>query len=177
MTNLTPDELKGVIKESMRLPCEAPRRSRTRSLAALGTPQGHRQGGDRARQCGSRHCRKQARHRRHEHPGRKHDHNRRTRDRHDVFPGQADPPGHGVHEVRTLGKEKIHGIGGIQQDPGIVGIGRVGSIVADRAEGLKMHVIAYDPFMSPERRKNWGSPWSASMPFWRDRISFPCTPP
>ena len=33
---------------------------------------------------------------------------------------------------------------------GIVGIGRVGTIVADRAQGLKMNVIAYDPFMSPE---------------------------
>jgi D-3-phosphoglycerate dehydrogenase len=33
---------------------------------------------------------------------------------------------------------------------GIIGIGRVGSIVADRAQGLKMNVIAYDPFMSPE---------------------------
>lgn len=30
---------------------------------------------------------------------------------------------------------------------GIVGIGRIGSIVANRAQGLKMKVIAYDPFM------------------------------
>ncbi len=27
----------------------------------------------------------------------------------------------------------------------------IGSIVADRALGLKMRVIAYDPFLSPER--------------------------
>jgi len=33
---------------------------------------------------------------------------------------------------------------------GIIGIGRVGSIVADRAQGLKMNVIAYDPYMSTE---------------------------
>ena len=33
---------------------------------------------------------------------------------------------------------------------GIIGIGRVGTIVADRAQGLKMNVIAYDPFISPE---------------------------
>lgn len=31
---------------------------------------------------------------------------------------------------------------------GIVGVGRVGSVVADRAQGLKMKVIAYDPYLS-----------------------------
>jgi D-3-phosphoglycerate dehydrogenase len=34
---------------------------------------------------------------------------------------------------------------------GIVGCGNIGSIVADRANGLKMKVIAYDPFLSAER--------------------------
>lgn len=33
---------------------------------------------------------------------------------------------------------------------GIVGIGRIGSIVADRAHGLRMHVIAFDPHMPKE---------------------------
>ncbi len=33
---------------------------------------------------------------------------------------------------------------------GIVGIGRIGSIVANRAQGLKMKVIAFDPFMPQE---------------------------
>jgi len=33
---------------------------------------------------------------------------------------------------------------------GIVGLGRVGTIVGDRAKGLKMNVIAHDPFISPE---------------------------
>ncbi len=33
---------------------------------------------------------------------------------------------------------------------GIVGIGRIGSIVSTRAHGLQMKVIAYDPFMPPE---------------------------
>ena len=40
---------------------------------------------------------------------------------------------------------------------GIIGIGRVGSIVADRAQGLKMNVIAYDPFISPEAAEKIGS--------------------
>jgi D-3-phosphoglycerate dehydrogenase len=34
---------------------------------------------------------------------------------------------------------------------GIIGCGNIGSIVAERAIGLKMRVIAYDPFLSPER--------------------------
>jgi len=33
---------------------------------------------------------------------------------------------------------------------GIVGIGRIGSIAANRAQGLKMKVIAFDPHMPPE---------------------------
>jgi D-3-phosphoglycerate dehydrogenase len=34
---------------------------------------------------------------------------------------------------------------------GIIGCGNIGSIVAERAHGLKMKVIAYDPFLSDER--------------------------
>jgi D-3-phosphoglycerate dehydrogenase / 2-oxoglutarate reductase len=34
---------------------------------------------------------------------------------------------------------------------GIIGCGNIGSIVADRAHGLKMKVIAFDPFLSPDR--------------------------
>lgn len=33
---------------------------------------------------------------------------------------------------------------------GIIGIGRIGRVVADRAMGLKMRVIAYDPFINPD---------------------------
>ena len=34
---------------------------------------------------------------------------------------------------------------------GLIGCGNIGAIVADRAQGLKMKVVAYDPFLSPER--------------------------
>ncbi|HEX4180351.1 MAG TPA: phosphoglycerate dehydrogenase [Caulobacteraceae bacterium] len=34
---------------------------------------------------------------------------------------------------------------------GLIGAGNIGSIVADRANGLKMKVVAYDPFLSPDR--------------------------
>jgi D-3-phosphoglycerate dehydrogenase len=39
---------------------------------------------------------------------------------------------------------------------GIIGCGNVGSIVAERALGLRMKVIAYDPFLSPERAIDLG---------------------
>ena len=39
---------------------------------------------------------------------------------------------------------------------GLIGAGNIGSIVADRARGLKMRVIAYDPFLSPERAEDLG---------------------
>ena len=39
---------------------------------------------------------------------------------------------------------------------GIIGCGNIGAIVADRAVGLKMRVIAYDPFLSPERAIDLG---------------------
>ncbi len=34
---------------------------------------------------------------------------------------------------------------------GVIGCGNIGSIVADRAQGLRMKVIAYDPFLSEAR--------------------------
>src|SRR5215210_9298535 len=39
---------------------------------------------------------------------------------------------------------------------GIIGAGNIGSIVVDRALGLRMRVIAYDPFLSPERAADIG---------------------
>src|SRR6266536_5106551 len=39
---------------------------------------------------------------------------------------------------------------------GIIGCGNIGSIVANRAIGLKMKVIAYDPYLSPEHAAELG---------------------
>jgi D-3-phosphoglycerate dehydrogenase len=39
---------------------------------------------------------------------------------------------------------------------GVIGCGNIGSIVANRGIGLKMKVIAYDPFLSPERALELG---------------------
>lgn len=53
-------------------------------------------------------------------------------------------------------KKKFTGQEIFHKTLGIIGIGRIGSIVADRARGLKMHVIAYDPYIRPETAEDLG---------------------
>jgi D-3-phosphoglycerate dehydrogenase len=53
-------------------------------------------------------------------------------------------------------KNKFLGVEIFAKTLGIIGCGNIGSIVADRATGLKMKVIAYDPFLSAERALDLG---------------------
>jgi D-3-phosphoglycerate dehydrogenase len=39
---------------------------------------------------------------------------------------------------------------------GVIGCGNIGSIVCDRAIGLRMHVLGFDPFLSEERARDMG---------------------
>ena len=39
---------------------------------------------------------------------------------------------------------------------GLIGCGNIGTIVADRAQGLKMRVVGYDPFLSLENATRLG---------------------
>jgi len=48
-------------------------------------------------------------------------------------------------------KNRFMGVELTAKTLGLIGAGNIGSIVADRALGLRMKVIAYDPFLSPER--------------------------
>ena len=48
-------------------------------------------------------------------------------------------------------KNKFMGVEMAGKTLGLIGCGNIGSIVADRAQGLKMKVIAFDPFLSGER--------------------------
>jgi D-3-phosphoglycerate dehydrogenase len=48
-------------------------------------------------------------------------------------------------------KNRFLGVELFSKTLGVIGCGNIGSIVADRGIGLKMHVIAYDPFLSEER--------------------------
>ncbi len=48
-------------------------------------------------------------------------------------------------------KNKFMGVEMSGKTLGLIGCGNIGSIVADRAQGLKMKVVAYDPFLSTEK--------------------------
>ncbi len=56
---------------------------------------------------------------------------------------------------------------------GVVGVGNIGSIVADRAKGLAMHVVAFDPFLT--RPLAWASSWCRSRICTRAPTSSACT--
>jgi D-3-phosphoglycerate dehydrogenase len=53
-------------------------------------------------------------------------------------------------------KNKFLGVEMFGKTLGIIGCGNIGSIVADRAIGLRMKVIAYDPYLSAERALDLG---------------------
>ncbi|MDE2444657.1 MAG: phosphoglycerate dehydrogenase [Alphaproteobacteria bacterium] len=53
-------------------------------------------------------------------------------------------------------KNRFMGVELFNKTLGIIGCGNIGSIVADRALGLKMKVIAFDPFLSAERAVELG---------------------
>ena len=53
-------------------------------------------------------------------------------------------------------KSRFMGVEVTSKTLGIIGCGNIGSIVADRAHGLKMKVISYDPFLTEERAIDLG---------------------
>ncbi|HEX8256058.1 MAG TPA: phosphoglycerate dehydrogenase [Allosphingosinicella sp.] len=53
-------------------------------------------------------------------------------------------------------KNRFMGVELTSKTLGLIGAGNIGSIVAERALGLRMRVIAYDPFLTPERALDLG---------------------
>ena len=53
-------------------------------------------------------------------------------------------------------KNRFMGVEITSKTLGVIGCGNIGSIVATRGVGLKMHVIAYDPFLSEDRAVELG---------------------
>jgi len=53
-------------------------------------------------------------------------------------------------------KSKFMGVELTSKTLGVIGAGNIGGIVCERARGLKMKVIAYDPFLSEERADKLG---------------------
>ncbi|HEY2631136.1 MAG TPA: phosphoglycerate dehydrogenase [Solirubrobacteraceae bacterium] len=64
-----------------------------------------------------------------------------------------------AHASLTSGKwerSKFSGVELYEKTLGILGFGRIGQLVAQRARGFNMRVIAFDPFVSAERYKELG---------------------
>ncbi|MBO9473716.1 MULTISPECIES: phosphoglycerate dehydrogenase [unclassified Shimia] len=53
-------------------------------------------------------------------------------------------------------KSKFMGVELTNKTLGVIGAGNIGGIVCDRARGLKMKVVAYDPFLSAEKADKMG---------------------
>ncbi|MCP4445674.1 MAG: phosphoglycerate dehydrogenase [Myxococcales bacterium] len=53
-------------------------------------------------------------------------------------------------------KKKLQGTELFQKTFGVIGLGNIGRIVADRGQGLRMKVIGFDPFLSAEQAAEFG---------------------
>src|SRR5258707_4262549 len=53
-------------------------------------------------------------------------------------------------------KNRFMGVELFAKNLGLIGCGNIGALVAERALALRMKVIAYDPFLSPERAVKLG---------------------
>jgi len=64
-----------------------------------------------------------------------------------------------AHAALKQGRWERKAYGGLElaaKTLGVLGFGRIGQQVARRASGLGMHVVAYDPFVAPERFRELG---------------------
>jgi D-3-phosphoglycerate dehydrogenase len=70
-----------------------------------------------------------------------------------------------AHGSLTAGRWERAQLGGAElyeKTLGILGFGRIGQLVAQRAKGFGMHVLAFDPFVSAERFRELGAERAAS---------------
>src|SRR6187455_1005468 len=61
-----------------------------------------------------------------------------------------------AHAALTAGRwerSKWEGVELADKTLGVVGLGRIGKLVADRAKAFGMRLVAYDPFVSVERAR------------------------
>jgi D-3-phosphoglycerate dehydrogenase len=64
-----------------------------------------------------------------------------------------------AHASLTAGKwerSKFSGVELMDKTLGVIGFGRIGQLVAERAQGFGMRVIAYDPYVGPDRYREMG---------------------
>lgn len=53
-------------------------------------------------------------------------------------------------------RSKFGGVEMYEKTLGVIGFGRIGQLVAERAKGFGMHVVAYDPFVGADRYRDLG---------------------
>ena len=66
------------------------------------------------------------------------------------------PQAHAALVAGRWERSKWEGVELAEKTLGIVGLGRIGKLVAERAAGFAMRVIAYDPYISEERAREMG---------------------
>jgi D-3-phosphoglycerate dehydrogenase len=73
------------------------------------------------------------------------------------------PQAHASVKAGRWERERFQGVELHGKTLGIVGLGRVGSMVAQRAQAFGMRVVAYDPYVSKERAKALGAELMPSL--------------
>jgi len=66
------------------------------------------------------------------------------------------PQAHASLTAHRWERSKFNGVEVYEKTLGIVGFGRIGQLVAQRARGFGMYVAAYDPYVSAERYRELG---------------------
>ena len=58
---------------------------------------------------------------------------------------------------RAWTRSKLGGVELLDKTVGIVGLGRIGALVAERLRGFGMHIVAYDPYTTPAKASQLGA--------------------
>jgi D-3-phosphoglycerate dehydrogenase len=66
------------------------------------------------------------------------------------------PQAHASLTAHKWERSKFNGVEVYEKTLGVVGFGRIGQLVAQRARGFGMYVVAYDPFVSADRYRELG---------------------
>ncbi len=66
------------------------------------------------------------------------------------------PQAHAALKAGRWERSRWEGVELADKTLGIVGLGRIGKLVADRAKGFGMRLVAYDPFVSADRARQMG---------------------
>ena len=66
------------------------------------------------------------------------------------------PQAHAALKAGRWERSRWEGVELADKTLGVVGLGRIGKLVADRAKGFGMRLVAYDPFVSADRARQMG---------------------